>query len=235
MPEKIIASTQDHLDIEDIRDDMVILKTGNAVLVLQTNAVNFDLLSEKEQDAMIFAYAGLLNSLSFPIQVMVISRLTDISSYQQKLEDAKKATPNTKIVSQIQKYQEFIAGLVSKNQVLDKRFYVIIPYMQLSLSQLSPLPFVSKKGGRVNFDKYALIQKARLSLEPKREHLLKQLARIGVKARQLTTQELVELFYDTYNQSTAREQKVALAHSSYTTPIIEPAIESEVVEKGRGQ
>ncbi len=66
---KKIPSTQDHLDIDDIRDDLVVLKNGGAVAVLQTNAVNFDLLSEAEQDAMIFAYASLLNSLTFPINL----------------------------------------------------------------------------------------------------------------------------------------------------------------------
>ncbi|HET7713363.1 MAG TPA: hypothetical protein VFK94_02980, partial [Patescibacteria group bacterium] len=72
------ASTQDHLDILDIRDNVIILKNGNAAGVLQTNAVNFDLLSESEQDALIFAYASLLNSLTFPIQIVIRSKRMDI-------------------------------------------------------------------------------------------------------------------------------------------------------------
>lgn len=227
--EPVIATTQEHLDIEDIRDDMVILKNGNVVIVLQTNAVNFDLLSEAEQDAMIFAYAGLLNSLTFPIQIQVISRLTDISNYQQKLEEAKKASTNPRIVNQIQKYQDFINSLVSRNQVLDKRFYLVIPYAEINISQISPLLLTSKKKAQPAFDKYALMQRAKLSLDPKKQHLIKQLARIGIKARQLTTQELIELFYDLYNRSVAREQKIAVREAS-PSAIVEPAIEPELGE-----
>ena len=75
----IRASTQDHLDIEDIADDGIILKNGSAAIVLTVTALNFGLLSEKEQDAMIYAYAALLNSLTFSIQIIVRSRSTDIS------------------------------------------------------------------------------------------------------------------------------------------------------------
>jgi hypothetical protein len=74
---KRLPSTQEHLDIEDIRDDVVLLKNSNAAAVVQTSAVNFDLLSEEEQDAMIFAFASLLNSLTFPIQILIRSKRLD--------------------------------------------------------------------------------------------------------------------------------------------------------------
>src|SRR4030065_2326128 len=89
--QKKIASTQEHLDIEDIRDNLIILKHGNAVFVLQTTAVNFDLLSESEQDAMIFAFAALVNSLTFPIQILIRSKRVDITNYLTRLEAAKKS------------------------------------------------------------------------------------------------------------------------------------------------
>ena len=77
----IVATTQDHLDIETIQDDLVILKTGICSIVIQASAINFGLLSEEEQDATIYAYAGLLNSLSFPIQIVIKSEKKDISAY----------------------------------------------------------------------------------------------------------------------------------------------------------
>src|SRR4030065_2704496 len=89
--QKKIASTQEHLDIEDIRDNLVILKNGNAVFVLQTTAVNFDLLSESEQDAMLFAFAALVNSLTFPIQILIRSKRADVTNYLSRLEEAKKS------------------------------------------------------------------------------------------------------------------------------------------------
>jgi hypothetical protein len=221
--QKRIASTQEHLDIEDIRDNLVILKNGNAVVVLQTTAVNFDLLSESEQDAMIFAFAALVNSLTFPIQVLVRSKRVDITNYLIRLEAAKKTAYSSGLVSQIEKYENFIRDLVSKNQVLDKRFYVVTPYIGIDLSQIKNFSGIfSPKRPRVS--KWAVLEKAKVNLEPKVEHLIKQLARIGIKAVQLTTEELVELFYDLYNPEVAREQKAALGTREYTTPVVEPAI-----------
>jgi hypothetical protein len=224
---KTVASTQEHLDIEDIRDDMVILKNGSAVMVLQTNAVNFDLLSENEQDAMIFAYAALLNSLSFPIQVIVRSKIMDVSSYLFKLDEARRAQTNPALADMISKYQNFIRNLIAQNQVLDKRFYLIIPYLDVSLSGNNPLAPKKKKGPTV--DKWQVLEKARVQLAPKRDHLLKQMARIGIRSWQLDTQQLVELFYEIYNPNVAREQKVSLPPEEYTVPIVEPAIETGAV------
>ncbi|OGY28892.1 MAG: hypothetical protein A3F33_00500, partial [Candidatus Woykebacteria bacterium RIFCSPHIGHO2_12_FULL_43_10] len=207
MPEtKIPASTQAHLDIEDIRDDLLVLKNGNVVIVLQTNAVNFDLLSEQEQDAMIFAYSQMLNSLSFPIQIMIRSKIMDISNYLLRLREAKQNQSNQSLGNQIDLYERFIQDLVSKNNVLDKRFYVVIPFIEVSLNSLNPLGALTSKNKKVTFDKWALLERAKVGLLPKKEHLAKQLNRIGIKSKQLSTQELVELFYDIYNPSVAREQ-----------------------------
>lgn len=227
---KIIASTQQHLDIEDIIDDLVILKNGGAVLILQTTAVNFDLLSELEQDALIGAYASLLNSVSFKMQVAIRSKKMDISIYLDSLKEVEKGQINPFLKDKIRSYREFIAQLVSKNDVLDKRFYVVIPYQGSALpEQTSPLAIARKMIGLkttpFRIDKRALLEKAKIQLAPKREHIIKQLSRVGIKARQLATQELIELFYDIYNPEIAREQKLRVKAGEYTAPIVEPAIE----------
>jgi hypothetical protein len=221
---KPTASTQQHLDIDDIRDDIVILKNGNAVVILQTTAVNFDLLSEREQDAMIFAYAALLNSLTYPIQVLVRSKRLDISNYLRLLEEAKLKAVNQRLVNQIDLYTNFIRDLVSRNQILDKRFYIVIPYAATTLTQALTLPSLVKKKEPVE-DKWHTLEKAKTNLGPKIEHLSKQVSRIGVRARLLTTEELVEFFYDLYNADISREQKAALNTQEYTTPIVEPALQ----------
>ena len=86
----IVATTQDHLDVETIQDDLVILKNGICSVVIQASAINFGLLSEEEQDATIYSYAGLLNSLSFPIQIMIKSEKKDISAYLELLSTQEK-------------------------------------------------------------------------------------------------------------------------------------------------
>lgn len=224
-----IASTQQHLDIDDIRDNIVILRNGNAVAILQTTAVNFDLLSEREQDSMIFAYAALLNSLTYPIQVIVRSKRMDISNYIRLLDQAQQNSTNQQISYQINLYSNFIKELVSQNQVLDKRFYIIIPYAGTTLSQALTIPSLFSKKAPVE-DKWHTLEKAKVNLGPKVDHLTKQVSRIGVKAHQLTTEELVEFFYDLYNPDVSLEQKAALNTTEYTTPIVEPALQPTVAE-----
>lgn len=231
---KPTASTQQHLDIDDIRDDIVILKNGNAVVVLETNAVNFDLLSEREQDAMIFAYAALLNSLTYPIQILVRSKKVDISGYLRLLADAGSKATNPRMAEQISLYSAFIRDLVSKNQILDKKFYVVIPYATTTLTQALTLPSLIKKKEPVE-DKWHTLEKAKVNLGPKIEHLTKQIARIGVRARLMKTEELVEFYYDLYNPEVSREQKAALNTQEYTTPIVEPALTPTLEESEQGE
>lgn len=226
---KTIASTQQHLDIEDIRDDLVILKNGNAVAILETTAVNFDLLSEREQDSMIFAYAALLNSLTYPIQILVRSKRMDVSAYLKLLDDARQKAINERLAYLIELYIKFISDLVSRNQVLDKRFYVVIPFAGTTLSQALTLPSLVKKQQPVE-DKWHTMEKAKVNLGPKIEHLRKQISRIGVKATQLTTEQLVEFFYDLYNPEVSREQKAVLNTKEYSTPIVEPALQPTTTE-----
>ncbi len=225
------ASTQEHLDIEDIRDNIVILKNNAASAVVQTTAVNFDLLSEVEQDGMIAAYSQLLNSLSFPIQILIRSKKMDISSYLENLAGVESDQTNPYLKEQIKSYRQYVADLISKNEVLDKRFYIVIPYQDISLKPsvslldifLKILGIETKKTVRVN--KRYILDKAKIALEPKIDQIIKQLSRIGVKGKLLTTQELVELFYDIYNPTSSSEEKLKAGAEEYTTPIVEASIE----------
>lgn len=221
----IKSTTQEHLDIEDIRDDMVVLKDGSVDLILQTTAVNFGLLSETEQDALIYAYAGLLNSLSFPLQIVIRSRRMDISSYLELLKQAEGRQINENLRFQMKKYREFVEAMIRENNVLDKRFYIVIPFSSLELGAKSATGSLLKGGrGGLPYSKDYILQKAKVALYPKRDHLLKQLGRLGLKAKQLTTENLVELFYDIYNPASVGVQKLMVGPKDLTVPIIEPAI-----------
>ncbi len=197
----IKGSTQDHLRIADIVDDLAVLKDGSVALVIQVSAVNFGLLSEDEQSAIIFAYAGLLNSLNFPIQIVIRSQQKDISSYVKLLEDEGKKQQSQLLKTQIQKYKEFITQAVKENNVLDKKFYITIPFSFLELGAATTAGGVlgrkKKKGLPLPISE--IVEKAKVSLIPKRDHIFRQLGRIGVRSKQLTTAELVDLFYDIYN------------------------------------
>ena len=226
------ASTQDHLEINDIRDDVVVLKGGGAAAVLQTTAVNFDLLSETEQDSMIFAFASLLNSLNFPIQILIRTKRMDITNYLYRIGEAKKSAPNPTLLNHIKRYEKFITDLVSRNQVLDKRFYIAIPYIVIDITQVKSGVANVFKRPPPNVSQWTTLEKAKVNIEPKLEYVMKQMGRIGVKAIRLRTEELVELFYDLYNPEVSREQKAALGTKEYTTPIVEPEVSPITANQG---
>ncbi|MCG2685767.1 hypothetical protein L6258_00160 [Candidatus Parcubacteria bacterium] len=229
------ASTQSHLDIEDVKDDLVVTKSGGAALVIETNAVNFDLLSEKEQDAMIQAFGSLLNSLSFPIQIVVRSKRIDISEYLEMLRELESKESDPKLQGRITSYHNFIQELIIKNEILDKNFYIIIPFREVTLTPRGgPFNWLSQLLGkpekRVRIDIPQVLQRARIQIEPKKEHLIKELARVGIKARVLRTRELVGLFFDLYNAGTAHEQRPKIEPSDYSSPIVEPLVEGSEVK-----
>lgn len=202
MSNPIKASTQEHLDIYTIKDHLVFLKDGSAALVLQTTAINFSLLSEEEQDATIYAYSALINSLSFSIQILIRSSRKDISEYIELLDQRIQTVTSQKVRESVIKYRQFVKSLVKDNRVLEKRFYVIVPFtnVELGLTTKAFNPF-AKPPQKPPFDLEYISEKASLILYPRRDHIIRQFARIGLKARQLTTNELISLFYNIYNPS----------------------------------
>jgi len=217
-PVPIRASTQEHLPIEDIRDDIIILKDGSCCLVLQVSAINFDLLSEKEQKAMIFAYAALLNSLSFSIQILIRSKRKDISAYLKLLTKQGGKMKKLSLKKQLTKYKQFIEETVKKNEVLDKKFYVVIPFSTLELGTVQTAVSIIKKKKTLPYPKEYIVQRAKTNLAPKKDHLVKQFNRLGIKSYQLKTKELVNLFYSIYNPG--KKQELAEI-KEITTPILE--------------
>ena len=202
MADNIKASTQEHLDIYAIKDHLVFLKDGSAALVLKTTAINFNLLSEEEQDATIYAYAGLLNSLSFPIQILIRSQRKNISDYLNVIDTRIQSVPSQKVKEQLLNYRQFVKSLVKENRVLEKKFFVVVPFsaIELGLSKSSFNPF-AKSPQKPPYDLVYIEEKATMTIYPRRDHLIRQLARIGLKASQLTTSELVTLFYTIYNHA----------------------------------
>lgn len=224
-PAPITASTQDHLDIEDIRDNLVLLKDGSCCLILTTTAVNFSLLSESEQDAIIYAYAGLLNSLTFPVQIVITSQKKNIGNYLSLLNTQKQKISNPLLRTQLEKYYNYVQKTVAENEVLDKKFYLVIPFSALELGITSTLTSSIKKKPGLPFDKQAILTRAKNALIPKRDHILKQITRIGLKAKQLTTPDLIKLFYSYYNPDSGNVEFDAGA--GYETPIVEADISEE--------
>ncbi len=194
----IRASTQEFTEIVDVDRDMVLFADGSVTLVIATTAVNFGLLSEKEQDAIIYAYAGLLNSLSFPIQILIQTKHKDISAYLKLLEDQEKLQKNPKLTRSIHGYRLFVASMVKEKDVLDKKFYIVLPFSRIELGISSTLLFGPKKAG-LPYEKSYIFDRAQTVLLPKKDHLVRLLARVGLHATQLNSDSLVKLFFSMYN------------------------------------
>lgn len=202
----IRATTQEHLPVEDIKDDLILLKDGSCALVLSVSSVNFDLLSEREQEAIIGAYGALLNSLTFPVQIYIRSQRKDISSYLTLLEKQQiKKSGNPLLVNLISSYRKFAAETVKKNNVLDKKFYVVIPFSSLELGVAQNLISIVKKQASLPYPKDYILQKAKMALLPKKDHLIRLFARVGLVAKQQQTKDLIKLFYEIYNNEQLKQ------------------------------
>ncbi len=220
----IKGTTQDHLPIEDIIDGVVILKDGSAAMVMQISSVNFDLLSEKEQSALVSAYGGILNSLNFPVQIVIKSSTKDVGSYLKNLTEAENRQVNKLLKDRIKSYRKFIEETVKKNDVLSKSFYVVVKFSSLELgiknAGKQTIMGLLKKGGEtvLPYPKDYILEKAKASLEPKRDHLMRLFSRLGLEIKPLTNKELIELFYKIYNEEVVVNQK--LQTTNYQNPIV---------------
>lgn len=202
--------TQNFIEIEAIKDDIFLLKDGSAGCVIEVGAVNYWLLSTEEQQSMIYAYGNLLNSLSFPVQVLILSKKMDISSYLDYIDTKINQQKNSPLQNLLQLYKEFIKNIVKKGSVLEKRFFFVVPFspLELGLKGVSP----------GNLNKEYVFTRAKTSLYPKKDHLIRLITKIGLRAKILYKQELVELFYNLYNPS-ATGKKLAPVES-YTDVVL---------------
>lgn len=200
-PDKpLIATTQDHLPLADVTNDILVYKDGGAALVMESTSLNFGLLSDKEQQAVIAAYAAMINSLSFSIQIVVRTQRKDISSYLTFLDEQAKKITHPLMMRLMQGYKGFITESVKKKNVLGKRFFVVLYLSPLELGLSKGVQSVTKrKTSALPFPKSYVIKKAKITLYPRRDHLIRQAGRLGIKFRQLTTTELIDLFYSIYN------------------------------------
>jgi len=196
---KIHSTTQKFTEIVDFADNIVVLEGGNACMIIEITASNFALLSKREQDSRIFSYAGMLNSLSFPIQILIRNRRMDISSYIHELEEIIKSTKNEQLAAYIEYYSSFVKEMVTVNVVLNKSFYIIIPFSSLEMGITGAATQTQEKK---QTQKDAFITSATKILENKANSLLGQLQKFATSAKVLEKEDLIKLFYEIYNEDT---------------------------------
>ncbi len=193
--QKVHSSTQDFTEVVDISDDIVFFKGGNTAMVMEVSSVNFFLLSSDEQNARLYGYMSLLNSLSSYIQILIISRRIDLGNYIKLLDERISSVKNPKIAEQLSLYRDFIRDLIKGEGLLDKKIYIVIPFSQLELGPTSAAQNTGKSKQSIEVN-----DRVKSGLISKRNNVLTQIERMGLVPRPLGTDELIKLFYEIYNQ-----------------------------------
>lgn len=208
---KNLSSSQKHLNISEIKNDCIVLRNGTLRAVLLTSSINFALKSQDEQQGVIQGYIQFLNSLDFPIQILIQSRPFNITPYLIRLEEKKKDQTNELLRNQTNDYMNYIQELVELGGIMHKRFYIVVPYNPMGDKKEG---FFSRLFGL--FSASASITLKSKQFEKYRDKLFKRVDKIrsltssmGLKAVPLDTQSLIELFYSSYNPEGSQVQRLA--------------------------
>lgn len=201
-------STQKYLDIASIQQDMVLLNDGTVRAVLLVSSINFDLKSEDEQQAIISAYVGFLNTLNHPLQVVIQSRPLNIDEYLERLKAQEKEHTNELLRMQIADYRQFITELLTLEKIMSKKFFVIVPYSEVGNTKKG----FTKRIGAI-FSTAKIVKLSRKKFEEVSKELDQScnaiqvgLQSLGLNAQRLDTQALVELYYNSYNPDLFQKQ-----------------------------
>ena len=194
-------STQQFLEIEEIREGIIILKNKTLRGILMTSSLNFALKAEEEQNAIIYQFQDFLNSLDFSLEIVVQSRKLNITGYLEKLKDLGRKQENKLLKTQTEEYRNFIQDLIAKGSIMSKNFLVIVPF----------IPFQAKPAASKGFFKKPSVftlteekfQRAKIQLLQRMEFIALGLRRCGLQCAPLDSPELIELFWSLHHPEQA--------------------------------
>jgi type IV secretory pathway VirB4 component len=228
-------STQNALQISEIRDGIVIMNDGSFRAVVMCKSINFDLMSPQEREAVEFSYQGFLNSLYFPIQIFIRSQKVDLRPYLEKLDKIRSEQDNMLLGLLMEDYIAFLADIAQQTNIMDKKFYLVIKYPDLEVDVRKALKqstsfftglgelFSPGKAPHVVINENTL-ENAKTELRNRVQAVMQGLAQAGIQSLPLDTEELIELYYDAYNPDTATRQQIKDFKD----------LEAPVISKGQG-
>ncbi len=210
-------STQNTLQFAEIRDGIVIMNDGSFRSVIMLKSINFDLMSPQEREAVEAAYQSFLNSLYFDIQIFIRSERIDIRPYIERLDKIRSEHDNMLLAMLMEDYIGFITEVSMQTNIMDKRFYLVIPFyakadVKKAITQSKNF-FTGLTNLFNNKEQHVVVNEADLEaakseLRNRIQAVLASLQQCGVQGVPLDTQELIELYYDTYNPDTATRQQL---------------------------
>jgi hypothetical protein len=229
-------STQNTLQLSEIRDGIVIMNDGTFRAVVACQAINFDLMSPDEREAVEYSYQGFLNSLYFPIQIFIRSQKIDLSPYLDRLSKLRNSQESMLLGVLMDDYIAFLSDIADRTNIMDKKFYIIIAYPDADADIRRSIKastgfftgmfdlFRPAKTPHVVIDESSL-EKGKTELRNRINAVMQGLQQCGVSSVPLDTQELIELYYESYNPDTANNQRLGDA-KDLNVPLI---------SKGKGQ
>ena len=215
-------STQNNLQIAEIRDGLVIMNDGTFRAVILCKSINFDLMSPQEREAVEYSYQGMLNSLYFPIQIFMRSQKVDIRPYLQKLDKIRTEQDNMLLGLLMEDYIAFLSDIAQQTNIMDKNYYVVIQYPDPDEEDIKSTIKQSTSffsgaaglfgGGKDKVQRVVInentLETAKTELRNRVQATMQGLMECGVHSLPLDTQELIELYYDVYNPDTATRQQL---------------------------
>jgi hypothetical protein len=206
------SSTQSFMRIAEVRENTLVLKNGGIRSILKVSSINFNLKSEEEQNAIIYSYQGFLNTLDFPIQIVVRSKKLDVDEYLDKLREKGDKQTNQLLQRQTFEYIEYISKLVEYADIMEKEFFVVVPMDPFRAQKLNIFQkFFQNMSPQ---DSYTAIKKRHDEFNQLKKKLTQRvntvkvgLENCGLKVEEMEAKGLVELFYNTYNPMVSRYQK----------------------------
>ena len=227
-------STQNSLLLSEMRENMIIMNDGSFRAIVQCQSINFDLMSSREREGIEFSYQNFLNSLYFPIQVLVRSRRVDIGPYIDRLLNIRRQQDNMLLNVLMDDYINFIDVLAQEANIMDKSFYIIVPFyptgdlnvIKKQAKGLFDSFFSGNKTAAVTKIDQVAYEKAKDEIRNRVDAVMNGLFQMSVKSIQLNTKQLGELFYSSYNPDTSAREPMAIDPNDLT---------STYVRKGDGQ
>lgn len=195
-------ASQEFVPIKEVRDGILILKDGSYRAIVLASSLNFALKSHDEQASIVYQFQNFLNSLNFSVQICVQSRRLDITPYLKLLDAREKEQTSDLMKIQVRQYKEFIQTLTESSNIMTKSFFVVIPYnATIVTTEKNPLGgiFASKDKGAQKIQDEAAFEEHRGQLEQRVAVVEEGLTRCGIRIVELGTEELIELFYKSFN------------------------------------
>jgi len=222
------TSTQNVLQIAEVRDGIVIMNDGTFRSVIMAKSINFDLMSPQEREGVEVGYQAFLNSLYFDVQIFMRSTKIDIRPYLEKLDKIRAEHDNMLLAMLMEDYINFVSDLAMQTNIMDKNFYVVIPYqakvdIQKAVAQSKNFftgltNIIKPKQQHVVINEKDL-ETAKTELRNRVQAVMAGLQQCGVQSLPLDTQELIELYYESYNPDTASRQQLK-NFEDLSTPVI---------------